>query len=232
MKQQIPLSLQLPEQQHFDTFDARGNEEPIAQLQQYLEQPAALPLIFIFAAHAGGKSHILQACCHLAEKHSLNAAYIPLKSWTQHPSDIISHLCTADLLCIDDIQCAAGKPDWEEALFKLFNEVQEKKGRMIVSGSQRPAESGLHLADLASRLSWGLTLKIQPLDEAGRKNLLIRLAEGQGMTLSATVADYLMSHHARDLPTLLQILDHAEKASLAESRKITIPFLKQLLQKG
>ncbi|MCU7960347.1 MAG: DnaA regulatory inactivator Hda [gamma proteobacterium symbiont of Bathyaustriella thionipta] len=232
MKQQIPLSLTLPEQQYFDTFDSRGNEEAITQLQQYLLQPAALPLIYIYASHASGKSHILQACCHLAEQQSLNAAYIPLKSWAQHPSDIISHLCTADLLCIDDVQCAAGKPDWEEALFKLFNDLQEKKGRLIVAAGKRPAECGLHLADLASRLSWGLTLKIQPLDEEGRKKRLIQLAKDQGMSLSASVVDYLMSHHARDLPTLLKILDHADKASLAEGRKITIPFLKQLLQKG
>lgn len=41
--------------------------------------------------------------------------------------------------------------------------------------------------------------------------------------------DWLLTHAERDVPGLVALLDRLDRASLAEQRRITVPFLKQVL---
>ena len=54
-------------------------------------------------------------------------------------------------------------------------------------------------------------------------------ADARGFRLSQEVADYLLSHAERDLPTLLALLDALDAYSLANRRAITVPLLRELL---
>jgi DnaA-homolog protein len=44
------------------------------------------------------------------------------------------------------------------------------------------------------------------------------------------VLDWLFAHHARDLGALLDLLDTLDRATLAAQRRVTVPFLKNLLK--
>ena len=43
------------------------------------------------------------------------------------------------------------------------------------------------------------------------------------------VADYLLRHAERDMPSLLALLDALDRYSLASRRAITVPLLRELL---
>jgi DnaA family protein len=50
-----------------------------------------------------------------------------------------------------------------------------------------------------------------------------------GINLSDEVISYLMTHHARNLATQMEILQHLDRASMSQQRKVTIPLVKQAL---
>lgn len=134
-----------------------------------------------------------------------------------------------DLVAVDDVQAIAGDADWEAALFGLFNRCRDRGTRMVFSADRGPASLPIVLADLRSRLAWGLTLAIQPLDDRGRLELLRSLARRHALDLPDEVARYLLertSRHPNDLVETVNRLDHA---SLAAQRRLTIPFVRDHL---
>ena len=50
-----------------------------------------------------------------------------------------------------------------------------------------------------------------------------------GFEISVQTARYILSHYDRDLNHLWSLLETLDHASLAAKRKLTIPFLKEIL---
>jgi DnaA family protein len=44
------------------------------------------------------------------------------------------------------------------------------------------------------------------------------------------VANYLLTHYPRDLFELFNRLDDLDKAAMAQQRRLTVPFIKSVLQ--
>jgi DnaA family protein len=49
--------------------------------------------------------------------------------------------------------------------------------------------------------------------------------------LPQETSDYLLRRMPRDLPSLLDILDHLDEASLIAQRRLTVPFIRDALEK-
>ncbi len=65
-------------------------------------------------------------------------------------------------------------------------------------------------------------------DDARRAILLHRAAHA-GIPLEPAAVDYLLRHNARDLRTLMQLLQRLDREALARGRRITVPLLRELL---
>ena len=85
------------------------------------------------------------------------------------------------------------------------------------------------MADLKSRLAWGITIGLKELSDEHKQLVLQSRAQQMGMTLSGEACSYLLHHHSRTLKALLDTLEKLERASLAAHRKLTIPFIKEVL---
>ena len=127
------------------------------------------------------------------------------------------------------MQLIAGDELWQKAVFDLFNRVIEQNKRLIITGDQSVPQLNLGLADLVSRLSWGMTDQIKPLDDEEKLIALKFRAQQRGLLLSDEVAKYLLSHLSREMTHLILALDELDEASIREQRKITIPFIKAIL---
>ena len=79
------------------------------------------------------------------------------------------------------------------------------------------------------QLAWSITCS--ELDEAGRARALELRAAQRGLKLPAETLDYLMKRMPRDLRSLFEILDELDEASLAAQRRLTIPFIREALEK-
>jgi len=47
--------------------------------------------------------------------------------------------------------------------------------------------------------------------------------------MTEDVAQYLLRHHSRDIVELIALLQKLDKASMAAQRRLTIPFVRQIL---
>jgi DnaA family protein len=101
---------------------------------------------------------------------------------------------------------------------------------MLFSADKPPAQLGIGLPDLRSRLGACTQFAIKPLDDAERRAVLREQAAARGIGLDEAVLDWLFARYARDLAALLDLLDRLDQASLAAKRRITVPFLREFLR--
>src|SRR5690606_29473922 len=134
------------------------------------------------------------------------------------------------LVALDHLQAVAGQPDWEEALFHLFNRIRDRQSHLLIAADQAPAHTAVRLPDLLSRLSWGVVYQVQELDDNDKILALMLRARKRGLNLSDDVARFMLSRGPRDMQGLCDLLDRLDAASLAAQRKLTIPFVKAELQ--
>lgn len=224
MYQQIPLNLHLREEASFESFVAVGNEALLHKLNDRGEQ-----YIYLWGDKACGKTHLLQALCHQSWRQQQMPAYIPLADSEISDPDIFLGLEAMDLVCIDDIQVIAGKTEWETALFHLFNRVKEQGGRLIVSATRVPNRLQIGLADLVSRLNWGLVFQVMGLQDRDKLAVLQLRASQLGLELPLDIAEYMLKRSPRDMASLFDLLNRLDMASLTEQRRLTIPFVRQYL---
>ncbi len=222
---QLPLGIGLREDVTFDNFlFGEGNREA-----RHLLSEGRHPFVYLWGPRGSGKSHLLQALMHQAAERNEASAYLPLREANRLSPDYLQGLEQLPLICIDDIDHIAGQPRWEEALFHLYNRIRAAETRLAVTAETSPVNSPLLLADLRSRLSWGMTLRLTPLDDAGKLTVLQQRARARGIELPAEVGRYLLHRVSRDMKTLSAWLEKLDERSLASQRKLTIPFVRELL---
>lgn len=228
MNQQLALAIQLNDEATLDDFHWGNNLLLQQHLDDLLDNQANKPLLYVWGVSGGGKSHLLQACCQVF--HPAEAIYLPLHALKEFGPQVLDGLEGHKLICIDDIDAIAGLHDWEEALFYLYNRVRDNEHhKLIISAKTPPINTLIKLADLKSRLSWGLVIQLNELSDEDKINTLQRHAQKRGFELPTSVVQFLISRCARNMHDLHKLLNRLDETSLAAQRKITIPFVKQAL---
>ena len=224
MKNQLPLLFQAPENAVFDNYIAGENQQLVDSLQDDNES-----LVFMWGEKGVGKTHLLQAIANQYQAKDLNAIYIPMQMDDDFPPELLEGLEMMDIVCLDDLHKVIGDKKWEEALFHFFNRIRDNQGRLILAANNSAVNLDIHLPDLKSRLTWGITYQAKILSDQDKKAVLKLRAHQRGFEMSDDIADYLLKRATRDMDELIKLLDKLDYESLAEQRKLTIPFIKNYL---
>lgn len=224
---QLALPLHLDDHAVFDSFLASGNEALVALLQE-AATAGHRSGCWLFGAAAVGKTHLLQAVSARAGDRS---AYVPLALLHESGPDVVAGLERRDLVCIDDIDRIAGRDDWELAIFNLYNGILAAGGQLIAAASAPQRECGFRLPDLASRLSQLPTFRVVELSDADRQEALQLRSSHRGLELPDETARYLLSRSRRDMRSLYRLLDTLDHEALRAKRRLTIPFVRDVLNK-
>lgn len=224
---QIPLQLEPRRPDCFEDFIAGPNQTTLAAVVAMLDEPGAS--LFLSGPQGAGKSHLLNALCHAARERGLAAFYIALKRLPQEAAAGLEGLQVLDLVCVDDLDCVAGDPVWEEALFACFNQVRAAGGRLLISSSRPLASLSFQLPDLASRLAWGVQQKLRIPDDEGKMVILQQRARSLRIEVPRDVQNYLLKHGKRDMASQLNLLEQLKEAAFAGKRKITVPLARKVL---
>jgi len=226
-RRQLPLEIRPSDAATFDNFLARDGLAPVLTALQAQLGPAGEAGIYLFGPSGAGKSHLLQACCHSAGEEAL---YLPLAQLREYaPREVLRDLARLRLICLDDLHVVAGDGPWEMALFNLWNEARERDCRLAVSARSAPRALPVHLADLRSRLSWGVVFQLSRPDDLEKMEVLRFRAQRRGLKLSPEVASYIVHRAPRDPAKLLGLLDQLDRASMVEQRSLSIPFVRRAL---
>lgn len=228
MNVQIPLALRWPAQQRFDTYVAGDNAAAMTLVERAAEGTDSA-WVFASGSAGCGKTHLLIAACAAASAQGRSAQYLSLAKLPDDRAQAIRSLGGSDLLALDDVGAIAGNRDAEHALFDLYNRSKAEKSTLLFAAAAPPAQLGIGLPDLLSRLSACTQATLKPLDDAARREALRQRAQARGLVLDDAVLDWLFARTQRDLGSLTVLIERLDRESLAAKRRITVPFLRQLL---
>lgn len=224
-RHQLTLPVRLRDDATLDNYlELPGNEALLDALRR--EYPPQ-SMLFVYGPPGGGKSHLLQAACHQARG---RAQYLPLGDLAAYsPDQVVQDVEQLDLVCLDDIDRVLGDPDWELALFNLYNRAKQSGCRILVAADAAPRMLAVDLEDLRSRLAWGVVFQLNAANDEDKVRILCFRAARRGLQLPVDVARYIVHRAPRDMGQLLSLLDALDEASLAEKRALSIPFVKNCL---
>ena len=225
---QIPLQIRLKESATFVSYYAGHNQEAV-QAVKGLCSKGAERFIYLWGSTGVGRTHLLQAAAHGAREAGDTAIYLPCQEINAFTPDSLSDLEQVGLICLDDVDCLLGNPLWEAALFHLFNRISDGESRLLMSAKCAPRALPVQLEDLKSRLSWGAVYQLHSLSDDEKVEALQVRAGYCGLQLEKGVAQFLMRHIDRQPSELFHALEYLDKSSLAEQRRLTIPFVKKAL---
>jgi DnaA family protein len=228
---QLPLGLRWPSHQRLDTYLAHANAAALESVRAVaLGESGAW--LYIQGARGSGKTHLLIGACRLALEKGRSARYLPLASLAASRAEAIASFGGAqgELLGVDDVQAIAGDQDAERALFDLYNRARESRAILLFAADASPNQLGVQLPDLVSRLAACTQMGLQPLDESGRREVLRSRAQQRGLEIDDAVLDWLFARQPRDLAALMDLFERLDHAALAAQRRITIPFLREMLR--
>jgi DnaA-homolog protein len=227
---QIPLGVRLPDRAVFASFLAGHNVQALEHARRLAAEPRA-GITWLCGPLGSGRTHLLQAVCSAAGER-WRAGYVPLAGVPQLGAGVLEGLAQLQCLCLDDVDAVAGAADWERALFALLCEMEDAGGHLVLSAQTPPALAGWRLADLGSRCGAATVFQLRPLDEQQQQAALKLRARLRGVELPDETLHWLQRRFPRDMRSLYALLDALDEASLAAQRRLTIPFIREVLRQG
>lgn len=218
---QLVLDLAEPAMPTLDNFEPGDNAEVLSALRAWLDHASPGASVYLWGPPGSGKSHLLRAAIAAAAARGRSAHYLG----TGSPA--AAQALRADWLAVDDVQALDAVA--QAALFTWLDRVAAGELRLLAAGDNAPG--GLRLrADVRTRIGAALVLQVKPLSDEDKVQALRRHADGRGFELTPEGAQYLLRYARRDLPSLMALLDAADRYSLQTRRGVSVPLLREVLQ--
>ena len=224
---QLALDIGLAPVPTLEGFFPGPNAAPLQHLKQALIDTSARAPVptYLWGEAGSGKTHLLQAVREALREQGASVGWRDAKSKYAPPFDEN----WAGVL-LDDVHLYTQAQ--QNVAFNWFiNAMSPANGvpRWVIStGGVPPADLPLR-EDLCSRLGWGHVFHLQMPREAELRTLLRQQASARGLVLGDDVTDYMLKRFARDLGSLMALLERLDRHALRTQRALTIPLLKDML---
>jgi DnaA family protein len=220
--------VRIPDRAVFASFLPARNSQVVEHLEKVTQGHVA-GASWVCGPPGSGKTHLLQATC-VASSHVSRAGYFPLGELEPLGVEALEGLTQLQCVCCDDIDRVVGRLDWERALFGLMREIDERGAGLVVAARAPPALLPWALPDLGSRFGASAVFQLRALDEAEQVQALQLHAQRRGFELPEETAHWLQKRYPRDMRTLHSLLDKLDEAALVAQRKLTVPFIRDVLR--
>lgn len=222
MPQQLTLDIRPEQHPTLENFVAGANAELLARLRA-LAQPKAYDTVYLWGELGSGRSHLLRATRNAAEAAGRRVVFVAgEEAGAELPCP------PGGLLIVDDVERLGGAA--QIALFRAFNTARLAGLALLMSGPAAPLALELR-EDLRTRIGQALVYQVRPLGDEEKAATLQRQASQRGLRVEDEVIGYMLRHTARDLSSLMAVLDELDRASLERKRPVTVPLLKEMLNK-
>ncbi|MDA8372601.1 MAG: chromosomal replication initiator protein DnaA [Nocardiopsaceae bacterium] len=190
----------------FETFViGASNRFAHAAAVAVAEAPAkAYNPLFIYGGSGLGKTHLLHAIGHYAQR-LYDGARVRYVSSEEFTNEFINSIRDGkadgfrrryrdiDVLLVDDIQFLENKEQTQEEFFHTFNTLHNSNKQIVIS-SDRPPKQLVTLEDrLRNRFEWGLITDVQPPELETRIAILRKKAAQEGLAAPPEVLEFIAS---------------------------------------
>ena len=221
---QIPLDVSLSEYMTFETFYLGPNKSVVESLRDEKNQ-----LIWLAGLEGFGKTHLLHAFLNSHEHENKKVLYLPMSESQDFTPDILDNLAQYDLVAIDDIENIIGDMTWEEQLLKFYEDSYSTRNKILITANDTPKGLNFLLPDLSSRFNLALIERLRPMNEDEMIKAILIHSKARGFDLPEDSAKYLINRVPRDVSVLIDMIKLLDYESLSMQRKLTIPFIKTVL---
>ena len=227
----------------FDNFvEGKSNQLGKSAAWQVAQNPGqAYNPLLLYGGTGLGKTHLMHAAGNLmrANRPGMRVLYLRseqffsamMKALQEKTMDQFKRqFQRVDALLLDDIQFFAGKNTTQEEFFHTFNALFQGKQQMILACDRYPREVENLEPRLKNRLTWGLSVAIEPPDFETSAAILISKAAARGVPLPDEVAFFIaknMRSNVRDLEGALNTV--AARANFT-GKPITTAFVQETLR--
>lgn len=231
---QLPLAVRVRDDATLANYYPGANAPALGYVERMCRQEEAWveDFIWLWGGTGCGRTHLLQAACLHMQEQGGSSLYLPMQDCLGYGPEILDGVEHCDLLALDDVDQVLGCGDWEQALFHAFNRLRDAGKKLLISAGSSPRELSATLPDLQSRFNLALVFHLQGLSDEDKLRALQLRASRRGLFLADEVGRYLLTHCGRGMEALLDALETLDQASLQAQRKLTIPFVRQVLIAG
>ena len=223
---QLPLNVQLNDSARFDNFFVGENTQLVNKLSQLNNSKDEF--LFIWGAENAGKTHLAHACSQLISDSGKTVAYLPLDEPFMS-EQFLDNLESVDFVCLDGFDVISKNSNWEQAVFNLYNQLKLFERQLVIFAESSPNQLHIILDDLKSRLGAMEVYKLSAVTDLNKPEYLISYGQSRGLEISTEVAMFILSRANRELKTIQKTIRKLDQQALTHKRKITIPFVKEIL---
>ncbi|HXF65670.1 MAG TPA: DnaA regulatory inactivator Hda [Burkholderiales bacterium] len=221
---QLALDFSRPPEPRLENFVPGRNGELLHYLARLARGEPCERFVYLWGHPGSGRSHLLRGAVAEFQRAGAAATYFPCAFGARFGEGLEQLDCVA----LDDVDRL--DIEGQVAAFHLLNALRERGGVLLASGSAPPVQLAMR-EDLVTRLAWGLVFQVHALSDGEKARALAEHAARRGFRLLPEVCDYLLAHEKRDLPSLISVLDALDRYSLETRRPVTVPLVRELLQK-
>ena len=203
------------------------------------EGPAAFHTYYLYGPENLGKTHLLMAIGNevAGRESGGNALYVHAGDFVRNMegataeavNDVVLRLIEADFFLLDDVQAVSGNPTAQEKLYHIFNTLMERKKKAVFTGRERPDRLQDTESYLTSRLQWGMTAEIRPIDDSTTARIILKLGEDVGLVIPPGIVDFLLTRIPRDFSSIRSSVTQINQESLVQKKKVSLALAKAAL---
>ncbi len=223
---QLPLALRPAPDFRFDTFVGAG--EAVELLRALTA--GAPDFVFLSGPEGSGKTHLALATVQTAAAYGIAVQYVPLARLRGNAAAGLAGLERLGLIVLDDLHALLGEREDDIALFDFHNRARASGSAVLYTARETPAALPPCLPDLRSRLGQCTQAMLPRIDDDLRLTILKCKAQARGWLLDDAAVGFLLRRVGRDMASLSTLLDRLDRASLAEQRRVTVPFIRAFLE--
>tara|TARA_B100000886_G_scaffold203968_1_gene140842 strand:+ start:536 stop:1198 length:663 start_codon:yes stop_codon:yes gene_type:complete len=212
-QQTLPLKL-LPSYGRHDFIVGESNIEAVNWIDNFSRSKVSG--LIIIGPIASGKSHLIST---LKNKYKILQA----KDINEEKANILE---LKDLI-IENIE----KINNHNFFLHVINIVKEKNFKVLLTSRLPIKELDIKLEDLKSRLlAYSHSKILLPTDDVLR-GIILKISKDRGLILSDNIINFIINHLERSYSVIYNFLNELDHLSLIRKKKVTIPFIKKLIEK-
>lgn len=198
-----------------DFLVADSNRDAAAWIDAWPNWP--IGGLALYGPAGAGKTHLAAAWANLSQAHWIEGETL------QDFNFAMTHAARAYV--VD----RADQVPVPRALLHLLNAARESGAAVVLTAREAPARWPVALSDLASRLKALSAVPLQAPDDALLGAVLVKLFADRQVRVSEDLVNFLLSRLDRSVDVLRAAVERLDQAALAAGRRITIPFVREVL---